>query len=347
MLPICISFGYAYLLRVQFRQVVNQKVFMDTRQQAIRTWLQAALPLAKQPVLIHGDASFRRYFRVHSENKHYILMDAPPKKEACKPYIAITNAFRALGLHTPEIYRADLEQGFLLITDFGDCTLLSLLNSETADRYYQTAFDYLLTIQACEKVEPYTLPLFDANLYQKELHLFREWYLQRHLDHTLSRSDSAYLDHMDALLIEDALAQPQVCVHRDYHSRNLMVLENEALGILDFQDAVRGPITYDLMSLLRDCYIEWPFDRVQSWALAYHQLLLQHGRLSHDDPEQFLRWCDWIALQRHLKCIGIFARLHYRDHKSEYLNDIPRVIRYAKMICQRYPEFAELEKILG
>ncbi len=319
---------------------------MDNREQAIQTWLQGEFPLAKAPVLLTGDASFRRYFRVLSEGNSYILMDALPEKGSCHPYIAIANAFRALGLQVPEIYRANLEQGFLLLSDFGDHLLLNLLNLETADRYYQIAFDHLLTIQACETVDGYDLPLFDTNMYQKELHLFREWYLQRHLGLSLSQSDSTFLDHIDTLLIHDALAQPQVCVHRDYHSRNLMVLDNDELGILDFQDAVKGPITYDLMSLLRDCYIEWPFEQVRAWALAYHKHLLQLGQLSHGDPEQFLRWCDWIALQRHLKCIGIFARLHYRDHKSAYLNDIPRVIRYATMVCQRYPEFRGLERFL-
>lgn len=319
---------------------------MDTRYQAIHAWLQATLPLAKLPILIAGDASFRRYFRVHSENKPYILMDAPPDKESCKPYIAITKAFRALGLHTPEIYQADVEQGFLLISDFGDRQLLDALNPKTVNSYYQTAFDTLLTIQSCNTTSTYTLPLYDTPLYQKELLLFREWYLQRHLGLSLSSSETNHLNHIDTLLINEALAQPQVCVHRDYHSRNLMVLEDETLGILDFQDAVRGPITYDLMSLLRDCYIEWPFEQVRAWALDYRQHLLQTEALSQDNPEQFLRWCDWIALQRHLKCIGIFARLHYRDNKSEYLNDIPRVIRYAKSICQRHPEFVELEKFL-
>ena len=320
---------------------------MDYREQVMQTWLQQSCPKAKPPTLLSGDASFRRYFRVHSEKETYVLMDVPPGKESCRAYIAIANSFRALGLMVPEIYRADLEQGFLLITDFGDRLLLDVLTNETADHYYGTAFDYLLIIQSYKRIENYKLPKFDAALYQKEISLFREWYWERSLGQSLIRADVKYLDHVASLLIEDALLQPQVCVHRDYHSRNLMLLDDNRFGILDFQDAVVGPITYDLMSLLRDCYIEWPFERVQSWALEFQQRLLQSGQLPEDNPERFLRWCDWIALQRHLKCIGIFSRLHLRDHKSTYLDDIPRVIRYAKSICQRYPEFSGLEKFLA
>lgn len=318
---------------------------MNERQQAMQAWLQNVLPWADQPVLLTGDASFRRYFRVFAQGRSYLLMDAPPEKESCEPFIAIANALRAQGLHTPEIYWSDLKQGFLLITDFGDRLLLDALNSDTVDRYYQIAFDHLLSIQSCHKVDGYSLPVFDANLCQKELGLFQEWYLQRHLGQTLSRSDLECLSRIHKLLTDEALAQPQVFVHRDYHSRNLMVLE-KGLGILDFQDAFFGPITYDLMSLLRDCYIEWPRKRVESWISQYHQRLLKAGYLSDNNPKQFLRWCDWIALQRHLKCIGIFSRLHHRDKKSGYLKDIPRVIGYAKMICQAYPEFKDLEKFL-
>ena len=334
----------------QFLQIWTKDAriaFMNQREQAIQTWLQTACPSASPPVLLAGDASFRRYFRVHSEASDFVLMDAPPGKESCVAFVAIAKTLRALGLHAPEVYRADLGQGFLLLTDFGNRQLLNFLNPETVDRCYHRAFDYLLTMQSCKQVEGYRLPFFNESLCKKELSLFRDWYLGRHLERGLSASDKQYLDKVDALLVEDALSQPQVFVHRDYHSRNLMVLDDDAFGILDFQDAVRGPITYDLMSLLRDCYIEWPFEQVKVWILNYHQRLLNAGYLSEDNPKQFLRWCDWMALQRHLKCIGIFSRLHYRDHRSAYLHDIPRLISYVKLICQRYPEFAGLEKFLA
>jgi len=319
---------------------------MQVREQSMKIWLQSHCPAATTPELLAGDASFRRYFRLRSEHKNYILMDAPPEKESCQAFVAIASAFQSLGLRVPDIFQADLEQGFLLLDDFGDQLLLQALNEQTADHYYQRAFDCLLLIQSCKDVPGYTLPTFDEALYRQELDLFQEWYLQRHLGRVLTASDQVVLDQISTQLIDAALAQPQVCVHRDFHSRNLMVLEDDSLGILDFQDAVRGPITYDLMSLLRDCYIEWPFERVKSWLFLYQQRLLELGHLSGDNPAQFLRWCDWIALQRHLKCIGIFARLHHRDNKSVYLESIPRVIAYAKMICQRYPEFSGLLKFL-
>lgn len=315
---------------------------MNEREQARLKWLQKNLSSFELPALLAGDASFRCYFRLRSEETSYVLMDAPPEHESCQSFIAIDRAFQQLGLRVPEIYCSDSAQGFLLLSDFGDRQLLQSLSSDSVDHYYRSALEDLLVIQQYQEADNYVLPTFDVDLYQRELDLFKEWYLKRHLGLDLSIADHQALDRLSQLLIEMALLQPQVCVHRDYHSRNLMVLPENDLGILDFQDAVWGPITYDLMSLLRDCYIAWPYDRVKEWALWFQQRLLQSGLLPVDDPDQFLLWCDWIALQRHLKCIGIFSRLHYRDHKSNYLSDIPRVLDYVKSVCQRQPQFGSL-----
>jgi len=319
---------------------------MNERDQARQNWLTSNLPAYKSLQPLAGDASFRQYFRLHSDGVSYVLMDAPPKKESCRAFIAIAHTFQQLGLAVPEIYHADPEQGFLLLSDFGDCQLLDNLSEQTADTHYHRAFDNLLTLQKCQHITNYTLPSFDETLYQAELDLFRDWYLDRHLGLSLSAAHRNVLDQTNRLLIEAALAQPQVCVHRDYHSRNLMVLPDGHLGILDFQDAVWGPITYDVISLLRDCYIAWPFERVRAWTLAFQQRLLEENLLGEEDPDLFLRWCDWMALQRHLKCLGIFSRLYYRDNKKAYMKDIPRVLAYAQSICQRHPEFTALGKLL-
>lgn len=317
---------------------------MSEREAARQNWLEKNLKTFEAPTLLAGDASFRCYFRLRSGDSSYVLMDAPPSKESCQPFIAIARTFQQLGLCVPNIFYFDPAEGFLLLSDFGDHQLLGQLNEQTVDRYYQKACEELLVIQRCQNVKDYDLPLFDAALYQRELDLFRDWYLGRHLGVSLSVMNRKIWDEINEKLIESALSQPQVCVHRDYHSRNLMVLPDDRLGILDFQDAVWGPITYDVMSLLRDCYIEWPYDRVKKWVLAFHHRLLEENLIQMTNPDQFLLWFDWIALQRHLKCIGIFSRLCYRDNKPNYLQDIPRVLRYAKMICQRYPA---LEPLLG
>jgi hypothetical protein len=317
---------------------------MDERAQARQYWLEKNLKSFEPPTLLAGDASFRLYFRLQSEGKRYVLMDAPPTKEPCDAFIAIDRTFQSLGLQVPNIYYADPHQGFLLLSDFGDHRLLNRLNEQTADFYYQKACENLLTIQRCHTIKDYTLPKFNDDLYRYEWNLFCEWYLQRHLGLELSNADQRILDNIYHRLVESALSQPQVCVHRDYHSRNLMVLSDERLGILDFQDAVWGPITYDVISLFRDCYIEWPEEQVKQWLLGFQRRLLEENRLKIEDPKPFLLWCDRIALQRHLKCIGIFSRLYYRDKKSIYLQDIPRVLRYIKSVCQRHTLF---EPLLG
>jgi len=322
---------------------------LDGRLKMLRDWLQDNLETPMQRIVpLASDASFRRYFRVHCGDTTYVAMDAPPEKESCEPFVAIAKTFHKLGLNVPVIYAENVEHGFLLLTDFGDQLYLDALTPRTCNTLYQKAFDDLMLLQSCQNFEGYVLPKFDAALYLEEMSWFRDWYLERLLKISLTHSESVALDNIYSMLIQDALLQPQVCVHRDYHSRNLMLInEKSQPGILDFQDAVLGPITYDLLSLLRDCYIDWPPEQVQKWASVFHKQALQAGLLDEEEPKQFMRWFDWIGLQRNLKCIGIFARLSERDHKSSYLQYIPRVIKYAVDVCDRYPEFADLKSLLN
>lgn len=330
---------------VTFQTKESQAMSEDQRLLALQAWLSKVLALSTVKLsLLSGDASFRRYFRVYKGNKTYVAMDAPPSLEYCEPYILISKTFRRLGLHTPEIYESDITRGFLLISDFGDNLYLDLLNEKTADELYQRALNDLLIIQRCEKIENYDLPSFDKATYLQEMNLFREWHLEKFLNIELTKEDHEILEEVFVLLIREALSQPKVCTHRDYHSRNLM-LDHQKVGILDFQDALWGPITYDLLSLLRDCYIDWPPSKVEAWALAFQKRLLSEKLLSMDDPKVFMRWFDWIGLQRNLKCIGIFSRLKIRDQKSHYLKDIPRVIDYAYQVCQRYSDFKPLKEL--
>lgn len=320
----------------------------DQRLIQLHTWLAAVLEAPMQRLEpVTGDCSFRRYFRVYSNDTRYIVMDAPPDKENCDAFIAIAKSFYQLGLTVPVIYAEDLDQGFLLLTDFGDALYLDRLNARTANKLYTRAIDDLLRIQSCQQIENYVLPEYDRELYQKEIALFRDWYLAVHLGVELSSEETSVLAHISELLIEEALSQPQVCTHRDYHSRNLMFIADGASpGILDFQDAVWGPITYDLLSLLKDCYIDWPEKKVEAWVLSFQKKAVKTGILAVDDPKQFLRWFDWIGLQRHLKCLGIFARVHHRDHKSSYLQYLPRTLAYAKRVCDRYKELMPLKPLL-
>ncbi|MFA7095693.1 MAG: phosphotransferase [Gammaproteobacteria bacterium] len=293
-----------------------------------------------------ADASFRRYFRVRHGGDSLIVMDAPPAREDCRPYIAVARALFDLGLNVPEVLEADLEQGFLLLSDLGSRMYLSELNEETAERLYGDALGALLTLQACGPADETALPPYDRALLRREMELFREWYLGKHLGIALDAQANSLLDRAFEVLENSALEQPRVCVHRDYHSRNLMVTTRNNPGILDFQDAVVGPVTYDLVSLLRDCYIAWPRAQVEEWALGYRDLAIQSGVLREEHEAPFLRWFDLMGVQRHLKATGIFARLNYRDHKPNYLPDIPRTMGYVLDVSGRYPELQELHGFL-
>jgi len=313
---------------------------VDIRQQALVQWLESVAGLSQvalQPM--QGDASFRRYFRVQS----FVAMDAPPPQENCAPFVAIAHALRGMGVQVPEIIQADIAHGFLLLTDFGDKTYLKTLNSQNADMLYQRALKALAVMQGCQQVPSHTLSLFDADFMRKEWQWHQEWFLQKYLNIDFA-SQQQSLDACYEVLITSAINQPQMFMHRDYHSGNLMVLPNE-VGILDFQDAFIGPVTYDLASLLRDCYIDWPASQVEKWVLDYLALLQKlKPELQKVSRGQFLRWFDLMGLQRHIKALMTFARKKVRDHQSNYLQHIPRTLNYIVEVSARYDELAPLHQ---
>jgi aminoglycoside/choline kinase family phosphotransferase len=312
------------------------------RLEQLKHWLETELDFREYTLNpASADASFRRYFRVAHGGESFIVMDAPPGKEDSRPFIRISRMFFDVGLNVPKVVDEDLEQGFLLLSDLGSRPYLDELNNESVERLYGDALSALVTIQTCIPDQG-ALPAYDNTLLLTEMELFREWLVGRHLNMTPDGAQTACIDTAFARLAENALEQPQVCVHRDYHSRNLMLTERNNPGILDFQDAVIGPVTYDLVSLLRDCYIAWPRAQVEDWALGYQELALQSGilREEYEDPVRFLRWFDLMGMQRHLKAAGIFARLNHRDGKPGYLDDIPRTLAYVVEVAAGYDELA-------
>ncbi len=318
---------------------------MDHRLKAIQQWLLDEVKLNRFDLKpASSDASFRRYFRVDTGAETFIVMDAPPEKEDCQPFVDIAKVLGQAGLNTPRIIAQNLEQGFLLLSDLGSRLFLDELNEESVELLYGDALNSLQQLQKIpHKILP--LPSYSADLLQQEMMLFHDWFLEQHLAIKLSTKDQTVLFDAFKILTESALEQPQVWVHRDYHSRNLMVLEKESPGILDFQDAVIGPVTYDLVSLLRDCYIAWPRERVETWVATYYQSCgIDLGGVSET---QFLRWFDLMGVQRHLKAIGIFARLNIRDGKPGYLGDIPRTLNYVRDVCERYEALKLFRKLLG
>jgi len=294
---------------------------------------------------ISDDASFRRYFRIRRGDPQppLIVMDAPPDKENCRPFVHVARLFTDAGVHVPTIHAQDLDRGFLLLSDLGDTTYLSALDANNAGRLYGDALDSLLRIQLASR--PGCLPAYDRGLLERELRLFPEWYVTRQLKCALDESQNAVLGKAFALLLENNLAQPRVFVHRDYHSRNLMMCE-PCPGILDFQDAVYGPITYDLVSLLRDAYISWSEEQVIDWVIRYWEMARKAGLPVSGDFAGFYRDFEWMGAQRQLKVLGIFARLFHRDGKAAYLEDQPLVMRYLRRTCERYSELAPLAHLL-
>jgi hypothetical protein len=265
-------------------------------------------------------------------------MDAPPSHEDVRPFLHVAQLLARAGVRAPRIHAVEMEQGFLLLDDFGNTRYLDALDIASADSLYGDALDMLLRLQKGVSTEGNPLPPYDANLLHREMELFRDWFLQKLLGVTPDSADHAVMDGLWRVLTESALAQPQVCVHRDYHSRNLMVTGTPNPGVLDFQDAVIGPITYDLVSLLRDCYIAWPPEQVERWALQHAGKLRTAGFLGGVDDALFLRWFDLMGIQRHLKAIGIFSRLWLRDRKPGYLGDIPRTLEYVISVGKRHGE---------
>lgn len=314
------------------------------RIERLRQWTESVLPAPLVDFAVaSADASFRRYFRARTAAGSFIVMDAPPSHEDCRPYLHIARLFRAAGANTPEILAENLAEGFLLLSDFGNTTYLAALNDETADRLYLDANAALIKIQAASR--PGELPDYDEALLTRELQLFPEWYLARHLKIAPSAEQQAVLASTFRAILDNNLAQPRVYVHRDWHSRNLMVTEPNP-GVLDFQDAVYGPITYDLVSIYKDAYIKWEEERVLDWTIRYWQAARKAGLPVPADFADFYRDFEWMGVQRHIKVLGIFARLYHRDGKEGYLKDMPLVMHYLRKTCERYNALAPFLRFL-
>ena len=326
---------------------------MTNRLQQLNQWLSETIgseDYQLQPA--SGDASFRRYFRLTHNDETCIVMDAPPAQEDCSPFVDVAERLIAADINVPRILEKDLKQGFLLLSDLGGKQYLDQLTEESADKLYQDAMQVLFRMQ--QQIDTNGLPPYDETLLLREMELFRDWLLEKHIGLNLSDESQAMLDEVFKFLLDEALAQPKVFVHRDYHSRNLMInipgsdpgsgSSNLGVGVLDFQDAVCGPFTYDLVSLLKDCYIKWPRQQVQGWAHNFFE------QISEDHPgigeREFMRWFDLMGVQRHLKASGIFARLYHRDGKSAYLADIPRTLSYIADLNDKYPELQGLIEVI-
>ncbi|HVK53643.1 MAG TPA: phosphotransferase [Burkholderiales bacterium] len=311
---------------------------------ALKSWLAVELKShAFELTPASSDAGFRRYFRASFDGQTRIVMDAPPDKEDCRPFLAVGELLREAGLHVPEVYASNLTQGFLLLSDLGLKTYLQVLTEENADELFQYATDALLRWQLASR--PGVLPPYDEALFKRELALFPDWYVGRHLGHTLTKPQQETLDNVFALILKNVLSQPAVFVHRDYMPRNLMVSTPNP-GVLDFQDAVYGPISYDVVSLFKDAFLSWPEERVLDWAIRYWEKAKRARLPVNQDFGEFYRDFEWMGLQRHLKVLGIFARLNYRDGKPSYLADTPRFITYVRDVAGRYGALKPLLRLL-
>ena len=311
-------------------------------QQKFLGWIESSLPLGIEipdPIQLDalaGDAGFRRYFRVNT-SPSLIAVDSPPTKEKNLAYVDISLFLKSQGIRTPKIHAVNFELGYFLLEDFGQVLFAHQVEKNSADILYDEAQKTLLEIQQASSAAP-AIPYHDADKLYEEMALFERWFLNELLDIQLVADEKKQLKNLFHCLIESALEQPQVLVHTDYHSRNLMVLEDKALGVIDFQDAMYGAITYDLVSLLKDCYIKWPSDWVEQRVASFKECPEVAARLDSVDIKQFIRWFDFMGLQRHIKVLGIFARLALRDSKSGYLADIPLVIDYCLEASERYPQ---------
>ncbi|WP_281647573.1 phosphotransferase [Parendozoicomonas sp. Alg238-R29] len=321
----------------------------DSRYSELDNWcserLSAELGRHKQSGLktVSGDASFRRYFRAHTASEtSFIAVDAPPEHEDCVPFISIAKSWREQGIRTPAIHSVDVGRGYMLLEDFGDKLFYSsleeyLVEKRSVERLYVSAMEALLALQKTVVPDDYPLPLYDEQRLRNEMQLFPEWFLKQLLKVEISEDEATLLSSLFTQITHSALEQPLVPVHRDYHSRNIMMLP-DGLGLIDFQDAVLGPVTYDPVSLLRDCYIDWPQSQVYQWLDRFAE---RSPYLENVDNEQLHQWFDWMGAQRHIKVLGIFVRLWLRDGKNGYLKDLPRVYAYFRWVCERYSEFAE------
>ncbi|MEC8887395.1 MAG: phosphotransferase [Pseudomonadota bacterium] len=315
------------------------------REQLIDNWLNQVMPQQDFKInYLAGDASFRRYARITLSSQRYMLMDAPPEKEDCAPFVQIASYLSSHGARVPQIVAQDLTQGFLLLEDFGDQLLSTELNQSTVDQYYLQAFAQIIQLQSIA-VDAQIFPYYSAEKLTDEMRLFDHWMLPA-LDITLSEAQQSMLNNSYAWILDNLKNQPQVIVHRDYHSRNLMVLEGESvLGVIDFQDAVVGPDTYDLISIVRDAYVQWLPEQVEKWIDQFYGLLPESAKIRRS-LEQFRLDAEVMSIQRHLKILGIFVRLFVRDGKSGYLKDLPRVMWYLRQELKNCPELAELQSFV-
>lgn len=316
---------------------------MDTRLDLLNSWLSSQFSTFQLETMV-GDASFRRYFRVKTGETTFVAMDAPPDKENnCVPFLTIAKTLNAVNIRAPKIFASDVTQGFLLMSDFGSKLLLKELKPENAKSLYTEALKVLSILSRCHEKEEIIVPYFTAEHMRLELQLFEEWFLNRYLNLTLTTKIRNQLHKCFDFLSQDAASQTQVFMHRDYHSANLMVLPQNEIGVLDFQDAFMGPVTYDLVSLLRDCYIDWPDSLVHSLVTDYwHQLPLSNVSL-----DEFIRWFDLMGLQRHMKALLTFSRKFCRDQNSNYLQHIPRTLSYLQKVSMHYPETLALHQFLN
>lgn len=328
-----------------FSKIGNQRTIME-RFRLLENWIRTQFP--DKPFTLapaSADASFRRYFRVTFSDGTLIAMDAPPPQEDCAPFVHVAGLFAASGAHVPEILAQDLAQGFLLLSDLGSTTYLQALNgdADNTNRLYRDAVAALVKIQLASQAN--VLPDYDETLLLRELNLFPDWYLGRHLHVVPGATQKAELERIFQRIVQNNLAQPRVFVHRDYHSRNLMVTTPNP-GIIDFQDAVYGPITYDLVSLFKDAYINWDEERILDWLIRYWEQARKFGLPVAGDFADFYRDFEWMGVQRHIKVLGIFSRLNYRDGKSDYLAHLPLVEEYLRKACERYRELHPLLTLL-
>jgi N-acetylmuramate 1-kinase len=308
----------------------------STRQQALTSWVNAQLGGDFTLTPIASDAGFRRYFRFATPSQ-WLAVDAPPATEDSRQFVALAQYLSAQGVGTPRILAVDEAQGFLLVEDFGDDLLFAKLTPKTADSLYRQAFTTLIDIQHCPHQQT-LIPPYDQALLHRELCIFSEWFVTQLLGYALNAQENTLLASLFSKLETTALTQPQTLVHRDFHSRNLLLRPHAGLGVIDFQGALWGACTYDVVSLLRDCYKRWPAAQVTHWALVYRQQAIAAGVLSAVSEAEFLRWFDYTGLQRHIKVLGIFARLHLRDGKNHYLHDLPLVIGYTLEVAEQYAE---------
>lgn len=324
---------------------MNDPISLDARAATARRWALHNLGLQDAGFApASADASFRRYFRLRDGERSWILMDAPPEREDCRPFIHVAGLMREAGLHVPQVQAQDLRQGFLLLSDLGTETYLQVITPDNADALFADATTALLSWQGASR--PGELPPYDEALLRRELALFPDWFIARHATGThWDASRAQRLRVIEDRLVASALAQPQVYVHRDFMPRNLMCSAPNP-GVLDFQDAVLGPITYDAVCLFKDAFLSWPEERVDGWLSDYWSRARAAGLPLPDERLEFRRALDWMGMHRHLKVLGIFARIRYRDGKPHYLEDAPRFVRYLRHTAARYPELADLLRLL-